>query len=307
MENSLNKSVSVIIVTSGAKDYLNRCLDSVKRQSYPGPEVIVIDNSLDPALSAGIRESFPFVKLYSSLRNLYYGPSLNRGIQLSSGEYILCLNDDVSLDKEFIGEALRGFSIKDSVGMISGKILRPDGATLDSTGLFLTPWRTARERGYGKQDRGQFEKEGLIFGVSGSAAFYRKSMLEDIRMGGNYFDPRFRMFYEDLDISWRAHKRAWQAYYIPQAKALHMRGGSWRPDTGLGKPICRRYLDDRLHSELIKNRYLTILKNESFFGLLVHLLPIALYDLCAWAYILLFRRHVLKIFLNRRRIFQPDL
>ncbi|MDD5691776.1 MAG: glycosyltransferase family 2 protein [Candidatus Omnitrophica bacterium] len=306
MANS-DKLVSIIIVTFGSKDYLRGCLDSVKRQSYPLTEVIVIDNSLDADFSAGMSGLFPFIKLYTSPRNLYYGPSLNKGIQLSSGEYILCLNDDVSLDKEFIGEAIRGFSIKDSIGMVSGKILRPDGSTLDSTGLFLTVWRTAKERGYGKPDRGQFEDAGFIFGVSGSLAFYRKSMLEDIRRDGNYFDPRFRMFYEDLDISWRAHKRAWQAYYIPQAKAFHVRGGSWRPDSGLGKPICRRYLDDRLHSELIKNRYLSILKNESFFGLLAHLLPIALYDLCAWAYVFLFRRNVIKIFLNRRNIFQPDL
>ena len=307
MERDSNKPVSIIIVTSGVKDYLQRCLDSVKRQSYPDPEVIVIDNSLDPDLSAGIRASFPFVKLYSSPRNLYYGPSLNKGIQLSRGEFILCLNDDVFLDKEFISEALKGFLVKESIGMVSGKILRPDGKTLDSTGLFLTIWRTARERGYGRPDRGQFERAGFIFGVSGSTAFYRKKMLEEIGEASYYFDPAFRMFYEDLDISWRANKGAWQAYYIPDAKAIHVRGGSWRPDSGLGKPFCRRYLNDRLHSELIKNRYLTIMKNESFLGLCAHLLPIMLHDLCAWAYLLLFRRKVIKIFLSRREISYPNL
>jgi len=302
VESDTNKLVSVIIVTSGSKDYLEACLDSVKRQSYPDPEVIVIDNSLVPDLSAGIRESFPFIKLYSNPQNLYYGLSLNKGIALSRGDFILCLNDDVVLDREFISEALKGFSINDSIGMVSGKILRPDGKTLDSTGLFLTIWRTAKERGYGRPDRGQFERAGFIFGVSGSAAFYRRSMLEKVKQTGDYFDRSFRMFYEDLDISWRANKRSWQAYYIPDAKAFHVRGGSWRPDSALGKPICRRYLDDRLHSELIKNRYLTILKNESLFGFLAHLLPIALYDLCAWVYLLFFRRNVIKIFLSRRKV-----
>jgi len=42
---------------------------------------------------------------------------------------------------------------------------------IDSTGLFLTPWRTAKERGYGDKDRGQFGKEGYIFGVNGAVAF----------------------------------------------------------------------------------------------------------------------------------------
>jgi len=298
MGSQLNKPVSIIIVTSGAKDYLHSCLGSVKRQSHPDLEVIVIDNSLDPDFSVGIRASFPFIKLYSTPRNLYYGPSLNKGIQLSRGEFILCLNDDIILDKEFVSEALKGFLINNSIGMVSGKILRPDGSTLDSTGLFLSLWRTARERGYGRPDRGQFEKAGFIFGVSGAAAFYRRSMLEEIRQGRDYFDPGFRMFYEDLDISWRANNRSWQAYYIPGAKAFHVRGGSWRPDSGLGKPVARRYLNDLLHSELIKNRYLTMLKNENLFSLSAYLLPVLLHDLCAWAYLLLFRRKVIKIFLK---------
>ena len=280
-----------------------RCLDSVKAQSYPDLEVVVIDNSLNPDFSARIRESFTFIRLYSSPQNLYYGSSLNKGIQLSRGEFILCLNDDVFLDKEFVSEALKGFLIQDSIGMVSGKILRADGLTLDSTGLFLSLWRTARERGYGRPDTGQFEKAGFIFGVSGAAAFYRKKMLEEIRQGRDYFDPDFCMFYEDLDISWRANNRAWQAYYIPHAKAFHVRGGSLRPDSGLGRPIARKYLSDQLHGDLIKNRYLTILKNESFLGLFMHLVPIILYDLCAWAYVLFFRRKVIKIFLGNAKCF----
>lgn len=299
MGRGLEKAVSIIVVTSGSKDYLPRCLDSLKRQSYPGAEVIVIDNSLDPHFSARIRGSFPGVKLYSSPQNLYYGRALNKGINSSRGEFVLCLNDDVFLEREFVSEALKGFLIKESVGMVSGKILRPDGLTLDSTGLFLTPWRTAADRGYGRRDRGQFERAGFIFGVSGSAAFYRKAMLEEISRGGDYFDPALRMFYEDLDIAWRANKNSWQAYYIPSARAFHVRGGSWRPDPALGKPLARRYLGDRLHSELIKNRYLTMLKNEGLSGLILHFLPILLYDLCAWTYILLFRRKVIKIFLDR--------
>lgn len=298
MEDEANKLVSVIIVTIGAKDYLRRCLDSIKQQTYPNPEVIVIDNSLNPDFSAKIREYSPSIKLYSSNQNLYYGASLNKGLGLSRGEFILCLNDDVLLDKGFICEALKGFLVKDSIGMVSGKILRADGLTLDSTGLFLSIWRTAKERGYAKLDQGQFEKSGFIFGVSGAAAFYRRSMLEDIAGQKGYFDPDFRMFYEDLDISWRANNYGWQAYYMPQAKAFHVRGGSFRPDSGLGKPVARKYLNDELHADLIKNRYLAVIKNEAPFNLLLHLAPILLYDLCAWFYILFFRPKVIKIFFS---------
>jgi len=298
MKSSSDILISIIIVTSGSKNYLWRCIDSIKAQSYPNLEIIVIDNSLNSELSIKIRESFPFLSLYSNLENLYYGVSLNKGIKVSHGEFVLCLNDDVVLNQDFIRQSLKGFLIKDNVGMVSGKILRMDGLTLDSTGLFLSLWYTAKERGYGRIDTGKFEKPGFIFGVSGAAAFYRRKMLEEIEQGGNYFDPDFRMFYEDLDISWRASKCGWKAYYIPAAKVFHARGGSLRPESGLDKPIARKYLNDEMHSDLIKNRYLAILKNATIFGFFMHIIPIILYDFCAWGYVLFFRRKVVSIFLR---------
>jgi len=301
MQDNSDMSVSIVIVTSGSRDYLRHCLDSVKAQSYPDCEVIVIDNSLNPGLSANIRASYPLIKVCSNQQNLYYGVSQNLGIGISCGEFILCLNDDVVLDENFICQALKGFLIKNNVGMVSGKILRPDGLTLDSTGLFLSFGYAARERGYGRIDTGRFEKPGFIFGVSGSVAFYRRKMLEDIKEGQHYFDPRFRMFYEDLDVSWRANRRGWKAYYTPLAKAFHVRGGSLRQGDGLDKAFARRYINDELHSELIKNRYLAILKNANPFILFLHLIPIWLYDLCAWGYVLIFRPKVVRIFLSKLR------
>ena len=302
MKSSSNILVSIVIVTSGSKNYLCGCLDSLKAQNYFDLEVIVIDNSLNLDFSAKIRESFPSVKLYSNSQNLYYGVSLNKGIEISHGEFVLCLNDDVILDQDFICQALKGFLVNDNVGMVSGKILRKDGLTLDSTGLFLSLWYSAKERGYGQIDVGKFEKSGFIFGVSGAVAFYRKKMLEDIKQGQDYFDPGFRMFYEDLDTSWRANNRRWKAYYIPMAKAFHVRGGSLRSDHGLDKPIARKYLNDELHSDLIKNRYLTILKNVTLVGFFVHFIPIILYDSCAWGYVFFFRPKVAKIFLRNLKM-----
>ncbi len=290
--------VSVLIVTIGAKDHIQSCLDSLLVQTHPPFEIMVMDNSSQPDFARRLNPLYPPVKIYSSAGNLFYTGALNKGIQLAQGEFILCLNDDVVLDKDFIRESLKGFLVDERVGSVSGKILRSDRKTYDSTGLFLSAWRTAKERGYGRPDLGQFDKSGFIFGVSGSAAFYRKVMLEAVKKQGGYFDTDFRMFYEDLDLSWRAQKCGWLAYYVSTALIYHARGGSFRPDSGMNKPIARKYLNDRLHCDLIKNRYLTILKNETFFSFLRHLIPICIYDLCAWAYVVFFRPKVLKLFLS---------
>lgn len=290
--------VSIIIPTCGRGEYFISCLESVRRQTCLPKEVILVNNSLDRILESQAQKAYPSVKVLTPLRNLFYGESFNQGIAMSTGDFVLCLNDDTTLDPDFISEALKGFDADKKIGMVSGKILRPDRKTVDTTGLFLTVWRTARERGYGQPDRGQFERGGFIFGVGGAAAFYRREMLNEIKEGAGFFDPSFRMFYEDLDLAWRAHRRGWKAYYVPTAIACHVRGGSVRQGSGEGKPLARRHLSDEFHSDLIRNRYRAIAKNETFKDFWLHLIPIVLYDLCAWLYVLIFRFMVIKIFFS---------
>jgi GT2 family glycosyltransferase len=290
--------VSVIIVSAGINNFLKGCLESVEIQTYPSSEVIVIDNSRNPNFARQIANLYPQVKVYSNQQNLFYCQALNKGILLSRGEFLLCLNDDVILDKEFISRALKGFSIEPAIGMVSGKILRWQKNIIDSTGLFLTLWRTARERGYGLFDRGQFQEPGYIFGVNGAVAFYRRKMLEEIKEGEYYFDPDFRIFYEDLDISWRAQLAGWRGYYLPNALAYHLRGGTVRSAPGIDKPCARRFLNDSLHLDLIKNRYLVIIKNESALDFFLHLPAIALYEFFLWCYLIIFRPRIVKLFFS---------
>jgi len=260
-----NTLVSIIIVSAGKKDYLEPLLESIKRQAYKAQEVITIDNKD---------------------RKLSFCDCLNKGIAMSRADFILCLNDDVILDEKFIERAIEAFYIDEKIGLVSGKILRFDKTTIDSTGLFLSVWRTAKERGYGVKDIGQFEKGGYVFGVTGAVALYRRNMLEEIKQNNEYFDSRFRFFYEDLDVAWRAHKLGWKGYYMPGALAYHIRGGTARQPAGIGKRFARRYINRELHLCLIKNRYRTIAKNETVFGLLLHLPFILLYDIFALSYLI---------------------
>jgi GT2 family glycosyltransferase len=293
MNLSSNRIVSIIIVTCAKGDYLKGCLDSLRGQTYPDSEIIVVDNSSIPAFSREISTSYPGIKIFSGSRNLSYCQSLNQGIKMSRGSFTLCLNDDVVLDKEYIREALVGFKGQ-RVGMVSGKILRSNKNAIDSTGLFLSYWRTAKERGYGLKDRRQFEKSGYIFGVNGAVAFYLREMLEEIKEGEDYFDPDFHFFYEDLDLAWRAQQFGWKGYYVPKAIAYHVRGGSVRIAYGKDRPYARRYLNDALLADLIKNRYLTMIKHESFLSFFIHLPGIILFELFSFGYVLFFRPKIIK-------------
>ena len=275
---------------------MESCLDSIRQQKGIDYEIIVFDNSCDPAFSKSISAKYPEVKLYSNRRNLFYCEPMNKGIEVSCGEFVACLNDDVRLDRMFIEKALEAFGGNEKIGMVSGKVLRNDGITLDSTGLFLSIWMSAKDRGYGKKDRGQFDKKGYIFGVNGAVAFYRRKMLEETKDKRGYFDNRFRFFYEDLDIGWRAQKAGWKGYYLPEAIAYHVRGGTARDKEGIDKKYARRYLSDELYFYLVRNRYLTIMKNAAFLEVFLHLPFIIVYEIFTWLHILFFRPSLIKLF-----------
>ena len=286
--------VSVIVITAGLSGYFKQCIDSVRNQAAAALEIIVIDNSLEEKYHLSIQKDYPDILLYTSPKNLYYCQALNIGINMSSGDFILCLNDDVVLEKDFIRNCLKAFDLDKRIGMVSAKVLRPDKRIIDTTGLFLSIWRTAKDRGYGSADCGRYENEEYIFGVNGAAAFYRKCMLDQIKIDAEYFDTEYNIFYEDLDIAWRAHNLGWKCFYMPSAVAYHARGQTVRRNVGVGKSKARLYLNNELNYDLIKNRCLTIIKNESLLGFLLHLPFILIYDIFSLVYILLFRPVVLK-------------
>jgi GT2 family glycosyltransferase len=60
--------------------------------------------------------------------------------------------------------------------------------------------------------------------VSGTAAVYRKSALEEVKLGNSeYFDVDFFAYWEDLDLSWRLRLRGYECVYVPEAIVEHRR------------------------------------------------------------------------------------
>jgi len=296
--------VSVIIVNYNRKDLLKRCLDSVKGQGFQDIEIIVVDNASKDASVEMVKTYYPEARLIWNTQNLLFCKAYNQGIDASKGNFILCLNNDVVLDKDYLKEVLFAIGLDTKIGMVSGKILRMDKETIDSTGLFPGRSRKPVERGYGRKDCGQYEKPGYVFGASGACAFFRRGMLMDIKDGHGYFDERFGMYYEDLDLCWRAQKKSWKAYYTPKAVAYHERGGTAVMHKRRLKPAATEqgvaatfrlrkhrgslnlpYLPDELKMRYIKNRYRCMRKNDTVWGILVNLPFILWYELKIWCYL----------------------
>ena len=62
-----------------------------------------------------------------------------------------------------------------------------------------------------------------VFGATAAAALYRREMIEDISIDGEFFDPDFFVYREDADVAWRAQLMGWRCLYTPHARGYHVR------------------------------------------------------------------------------------
>ncbi|MFH1776285.1 MAG: glycosyltransferase family 2 protein [Candidatus Omnitrophota bacterium] len=307
MNKSPENSVAVIIPTCGSNDdYLN-CLRSLSQQTYTPLEVILVTNSIDGNLWESVRVNFPHVKLVMNNENLLFAKSQNIGINLTKGELILCLNDDVELEPLFITKLVEALTLYPKAGMACGKVLRQDKKTIDTTGLFLGKSRKPVERGYGTIDIGRYNKAEYIFGAAAVAVLFKREMLEDIKLNGEYFDEDFQIFYEDLDLSWRANLLGWKAYYVPGAVAYHVRGGtakSKKPKFKFLEKYNFSWLPRELKTHLVKNRYMAMIKNDTLPDFLLTLPFIICYELKLWGYVLLFEPYLIRDTIKNLKYFK---
>jgi len=283
------QSVSVIVINWNGEGFLKKCLSSVLSQSYRDLELLTVDSgSTDGSLNL-LKREFPGLQVLAKKENIGFCKAFNEGCRRTKGEYVLALNSDTYLDPHFVEEAVGSMERDPEIGAISGKVLRFDGETIDSTGQFLRRDRGVFERGYNEKDTGRYEREGQVFSVCGAVAFYRREMLEDVSVGGEYFDEEYFAFYEDLDIAWRANLLGWRCFYNPRAIAYHSRGGTSPSTTKKflgGYEFVRRPKEVKFH--ILKNRYLTMVKNESLASLLADLPLILSRELLLWGYVLIF-------------------
>lgn len=283
--------VSIITVSFNRKDLLSTLLSSLERQTYRQVEKIVVLNRFPKAEIKDLERSFPDARLISNEENLFFCKAHNQGIRVASGEFILCLNDDLILEDDFIEQMVRAAENDNRIGMVSGCIMRQDRKTLDTTGLFLARSRKPLERGYGQKLKDRYRTAEYIFGSGGAAPLYRRKMLEEIKIGNEYFDEDYGMFYEDLDISWRAQRKRWKGYYTPSALGYHSRGATAKqikPKIFFLQKYAFTYLPSELKLRLIKNRYMTIIKNDSMRCLLLDLPWFLGYEAKIWLYLTLF-------------------
>ncbi|HWE50438.1 MAG TPA: glycosyltransferase family 2 protein [Bryobacteraceae bacterium] len=251
--------VAVTIVTYNSGRFIKRCLESVLEQNYPLKEIIVIDNNSTDG-TVDILEPFEDrCRVIYNQENIGFASAQNQAIALSSAEWILTLNPDVLLLQGFIEALVLAGNLDPKVGTVCGKLLTMTSTfdfepKVDSTGIYFTPNLRHLDRGSLEVDNGHFRNYEYVFGATAAAALYRREMIDDITIGGEFFDADFFVYREDADVAWRAQLLGWKCLYAPYAKGYHVRNAL---------PGNRRALPPEINMHSVKNRFLLRMKNIS--------------------------------------------
>lgn len=216
-----------------SKKYLRTFLESLMNQSYEHLEILCLDNgSTDDGETLRIIEAYPQVKIMRRDKNEGFGAH-NYMMHAAQGEYYLCTNFDLILDRDYITRLVEEAQRHPEGATFGGTIYRWDFDKniqtdyIDTTGLIISKSHHFREREVGAYipmpellKRTPHE----VFGLSGVSVLFRKSALLDIENNNkDYFDAIFFMYKEDVDIAYRIRWAGWQAWYVPSAIAWHDR------------------------------------------------------------------------------------
>jgi N-acetylglucosaminyl-diphospho-decaprenol L-rhamnosyltransferase len=233
----MKKILDVVIVNWNSGSHLRRCLETVEssvRDAFEFGRVVVVDNaSTDSSLSGLSFPGIPFMMVQNS-ENRGFAAACNQGAGGSQADYLLFLNPDVRLETESLGKvihfmeqpanarfAICSIQLFDSEQRISRTCARfptPKSLIGQMLGLdrIFPRWVPGHFLPY--PDHLQSKEVDQVIG-----AFFvvRRKVFESL----SGFDARFFVYFEDMDLSYRAFRSGWYSYYLTSSWAHHKGGG----------------------------------------------------------------------------------
>ncbi|WP_173127543.1 glycosyltransferase family 2 protein [Kibdelosporangium persicum] len=224
--------LAVVTVTYSPGETLTRFLDTLSTATERPVQVVMADNgSTDGAPErAAARDG---VRLLSTGENLGYGGAANRGVAEFGDEFgwVIVANPDIEWGPGSIDELLKAASRWPRGGAFGPLIREPNGDVYPSARLLPSlgrgvghavvgrvwkdnPWTKA----YRQSDTSVRER--TAGWLSGSCLLMRREAFDSV----DGFDPRYFMYFEDVDLGDRLGKAGWQNVYVPSAEVTHIGG-----------------------------------------------------------------------------------
>lgn len=232
--------LSIIIISYNTKAITKRCLETVMASLKTDPvlkaEIIVLDNNSTDG-SVEMLKSFAGIECIFSKENLGFGKGNNEAVKHAKGEYLLFLNSDTEALDDAIPQLLAQF--KESTFDFAGaRLLNKDRSIQLSVGRFYTlpisflALFLFADRWHGtRYSPSRIQK---VDWVSGACFITHAQTYSKL----NGFDPAIFMYWEEVDLFYRASQKNLSVGFFPQPTFIHLEGASSKSRTA---PILKVY------------------------------------------------------------------
>lgn len=221
--------VSALVVSYNAKDQLLQCLKAFYGSADVPVEAVVVDNNSSDGSAAAVTDEFPQATVLEQAKNLGYGRAANLGFERCQGRFVLLLSAAVTVEAQCVGRLTDFLLTRPDAGAVGPRLLLPNGKLdPDARRAFPIP-RTLfystiglsklfpRSPRFGRHNMGHLPETEVHEMDAGTGACLMLRMAALERVG--FFDPRYFMFGEDLDLCYRLKLGGWKVFYLPTAAA----------------------------------------------------------------------------------------
>jgi GT2 family glycosyltransferase len=229
-------TVSVIIVSWNARDYLLQCLASLSSEACRYPmKVIVVDNASSDGSANAVASSYPGVRLIQNTENLGFAKANNIGVAASRGHYLCFVNSDVKVLPHCVTRLVDFCEAHPNVGMAGPRIIGGDGKLQRSCRGFPNVWNMfcralaldsmfPRNKAFNGYKLYHWPQDTLrpVDILTGCFWLVRRETLNQV----GPLDEEFFMYGEDMDWCKRFWADGWQVFFVPSAEASHYGGAS---------------------------------------------------------------------------------
>jgi len=220
--------VSIIVVNYNGIKYLDPCFNSIAEldtNSFEFVEIIMVDNLSDDGSVDFVKDKYPYIRIIQNNVNSY-AKALNWGISESKGDYIAILNNDMTVEKNWLKGLVDVIKKDRLIGAVQSKILFSDGKTINSVGVEEVEDFYFRDIGFGKPDAFEAYEEEEREYITGGSVLLRRECLQSV----GPFDEDFIMYMEDMDYSIRCRDKGWKIFFTPKSICYHKYHGTASSD-----------------------------------------------------------------------------
>ncbi len=220
--------VIISIVSYCQKNLLDRCLAHLKSLVLPTTwQTIVVDNNSSDGSADMVTACYPWVKLIRLKKNLGFAGGHNIVYAQTDSPVFIVLNPDVKVLPGSLETLVQMFERFPKAAIVGPRLLNSDGSLQFSARRFYN-WRTVACRrlpipgrkkinDYHLMKDCDFNRLLSVDWILGAAMCVRRSAFS----GGELFDTRYKLYFEDVDLCYFAEKRGWDVLYCPQSKMVH--------------------------------------------------------------------------------------